>query len=127
MKTLRVGGWLLAALLVGCATQPKAAKVNLGAIDWKSRIGVYTYDQAVAELGRPHVEGESGDGRLAEWVVRRSPRVSFGFGMGSGSYGRHTGFGVGVGTTVSPPPHGETLRLKFGPDGRLKEWTKVKF
>jgi hypothetical protein len=70
---------------------------------------------------------EGPDGRIAEWVLRRSPRVSFGFGVGGGSVGSHSAAGVGVGSTVSPPPHGENLRLKFGVDGKLMEWTKVTY
>jgi len=34
---------------------------------------------------------------------------------------------VGVGSSVSPPPHGENLRLNFGADGILKQWTKVTY
>ena len=37
------------------------------------------------------------------------------------------GVGVGVGSSVSPPPHGENLRLNFGADGILKQWTKVTY
>jgi len=46
-------------------------------------------------------------------------------GLGVGSFGRHSG--VGVGTGVPLPAHGEYLRLRFGTDGRLKEWAKTKY
>ena len=113
--------------LGGCASEPKSAKPNPRTVNWSERVGTYTYDQALADLGKPAVIGESSDGKTAEWSLRRSPRVSFGLGVGSGSFGHHGGVGVGVGSTVSPPPSGENLRLKFDKDGKLKEWSKVTY
>jgi hypothetical protein len=115
---------VLALLAGGCASGTKA---TIKDIDWGSRIGAYTYEEALAELGEPDVIGQSSEGKIAEWVLQRSPNVSFGFGFGSGSFGRHTSTGVGVGTTVSPPPSGEYLHLRFNNDGKLAEWTKVKY
>jgi hypothetical protein len=115
---------VLALLAGGCASGTKA---TIKDIDWGSRIGTYTYEEALAELGEPDVIGQSSEGKIAEWVLQRSPNVSFGFGFGSGSFGRHTSTGVGVGTTVSPPPSGEYLHLRFDNDGKLAEWTKVKY
>ena len=114
----------VALLAGGCASGTKA---TIKDIDWGSRIGTYTYEEALAELGEPDVIGQSSEGKIAEWVLQRSPNVSFGFGFGSGSFGRHTSTGVGVGTTVSPPPSGEYLHLRFDNDGKLAEWTKVKY
>ena len=115
---------VLALMAWSCASGTKATVQN---IDWGSRIGTYTYDEALAELGEPDVISQSSEGRIAEWVLRQSPNVSFGFGFGSGSFGPHTSTGVGVGTTVSPPPSGEYLHLRFDNDGRLAEWRKVKY
>jgi hypothetical protein len=115
---------VLLVLAGGCASGPKT---NIEGIDWKSRIGTYTYDEAMAELGQPNVIGESSEGRTAEWVLRQSPAVTFGFGLGSGSSGGHTATGVGVGTTVSPPPSGEYLRLRFDKEDKLAEWSRVKY
>lgn len=117
----------LVLFLGGCASEPKSAKPNPKTVNWSERVGTYTYDQALADLGKPAVIGESADGKTAEWSLRRSPRVSFGLGVGSGSFGHHGGVGVGVGSTVSPPPSGENLRLKFDKDGKLKEWSKVTY
>ena len=115
---------VFAVLVWGCASGPKA---NVENIDWGSRIGTYTYEQALADLGEPNVTGESSEGKMVEWVLRRSPAFSFGFGIGTGSSGQHTSTGVGVGTTVSPPPSGEYLRLKFDKNDKLAEWSKVKY
>ena len=115
---------VLALLAWSCASGTKATVQN---IDWGSRIGTYTYDEALAELGEPDVIGQSEEGMFAEWVLWRSLPVSIGFGFGSGGYGHHTSTGVGVGTSVSPPPAGEYLHLRFDKDGKLAEWTKVRY
>lgn len=115
---------VLALLVGGCASGTKAVIKD---IDWGSRIGSYTYEEALAELGEPDVIGQSSEGRIAEWVLERSPNVTFGFGFGGIGYGRHTSTGVGVGTTVSPPPSGEYLHLRFDNEGKLAEWRRVKY
>jgi len=106
----------------GCASRPKIDPN----INWSQRIGNYTYEQALAELGPPAVIAESGEGRSADWVLKRSPNMSFGFGVGGGTYGSHVGTGVGVGTSVSPPPRGEYLHLDFDREGKLKGWSKIR-
>jgi len=135
MKTL--SSLLLVATLlvpVGCASSSsstvkpaKPVKVDPKTVNWGERIGTYTFDQALAELGGPALVGESSAGKTAEWVLRRSPQMSFGFGVGGASYGSGGGVGVGVGSGISPPPHGENLRLIFDAEGKLKEWAKVKY
>ena len=115
---------VLALLAGGCASGSKASVKD---IDWGSRIGTYTYEEALADLGEPDVIGQSSEGTIAEWVLKRSPNVTFGFGFGSVGFGHHTSTGVGVGTTVSPPPSGEYLHLRFDNEGKLAEWTRVKY
>ena len=127
MKALPLVLVVMCGLAAGCASSSKSTKPDPKTINWSERIGAYTYEQALTDLGKPAVVGESNDGRMAEWILRRSPRMSFGFGVGGGSFGRHGGVGVGVGSSVSPPPSGEYLQLKFGPDGQLKEWSKVRY
>jgi len=115
---------LLLVLAGGCASGPKT---NVNDIDWRSRLGTYTYEEAYAELGQPNVISESSEGRTAEWVLWQNAPVTVGFGFGTGSYGGHTATGVGVGTTMSPPPSGEYLRLRFDKEDKLAEWSKVKY
>jgi hypothetical protein len=107
-----LGLCLLLLGLYGCATTPK--------IDWTSRVGTYTYDEAVLELGPPDKSAELSDGSLvAEWYTRRAgPSLSF--GVGTGYYGSSTA--VSVGQSVGTTPHGRVLRLTFGPDGILRSW-----
>jgi hypothetical protein len=124
MKLTSLSLILLLVLAGGCASGPKTSVKD---IDWRSRMGTYTYEQALAEFGEPNVIGESSEGRTAEWVLQQSLPVTFGFGFGTGSYGDHTSTGVGVGTSVSPPPSGEYLRLRFDKDDKLAEWSKVKY
>jgi hypothetical protein len=124
MKLTSLSLILLLVLAGGCASAPKTSVKD---IDWRSRMGTYTYEQALAEFGEPNVIGESSEGRTAEWVLQQSLPVTFGFGFGTGSYGDHTSTGVGVGTSVSPPPSGEYLRLRFDKDDKLAEWSKVKY
>jgi hypothetical protein len=107
----------LLVLLVGaaCSTTPR--------IDWNSRIGVYTYDQAVLEMGPPDRASQLSDGSIvAEWLVGRSAGVSV--GMGTGFYGSRGG--LAVGQSMSPGRAGVFLRLTFDPEGRLMDWARVR-
>jgi hypothetical protein len=109
--TWRIAALLLVTLLfaVGCKSTPK--------VDWNSRVGNYTFDQAVAEMGPPDKSSKLSDGSLvAEWAVGRpSGGVSFGIGTGysSGSTG------VGVGQTVYSGGAQKFLRLTFSATGQL--------
>ncbi len=105
---------VLAYLPVSCSSTPKA--------DWNSRIGNYTYDQAVAEMGPPDKSASLKDGStVAEWFIKHGSSVSF--GVGTGFYGR--GSGVAVGQSVGTSPSGQYLRLTFGADGKLTKWERV--
>ena len=104
-----------ALLLAGCASTPK--------VDWNSRVGSFTYDHAVAEMGPPDKSATLSDGStVAEWFIKHSSSVSF--GVGTGFYSR--GSSVGVGQTVGTSPAGEYLRLTFGADGKLTQWERVR-
>jgi hypothetical protein len=63
---LRLNSLIVVGLLVvaGCATSGKT--------DWPGRIGNYTYDNAVKELGPPDKTETLADGvRVADWFVTR--------------------------------------------------------
>jgi len=109
--TLLLGASVL--LMVGCASKPK--------VDWDARVGNYTHDQAVVELGPPDRESGLSDGRkVAEWVVGRSRSggLSIGFGTYSGP------IGVGVSKSVGPGPYDKVLRLTFDKEGKLLDWSR---
>src|SRR5271154_5029552 len=112
MKTILIA--LLAALVfAGCATGPK--------IDWAARVGHYTYDQAVLELGPPDKVAKLDNGFIvANWVTRQ------GYAYTSARppvYGYYPGGPIAPTYTqgISPTYY---LRLTFGADGKLTEWKK---
>jgi hypothetical protein len=107
----------LVCLAAGCTTRPK--------IDWNSRVGSYTYDQAVMDYGPPEKSAELSDRSLvAEWLTRRGAyRVdSYGYSYYGRPYYRPYGYYPGYATgpyDVSRTPD-YFLRLIFDPEGRLK-------
>jgi PHP family Zn ribbon phosphoesterase len=108
---------LLAAIaalaFAGCATGPK--------IDWNTRVGNFTYDQAVLELGPPDKVAKLDSGIIvANWITQRGHVYTSGGGI---AYGGYPG-------TVIVPSYTQTsslnyyLRLTFGADGKLTVWKK---
>jgi hypothetical protein len=107
-------GLLLIALLVaGCATTSR--------IDWASRVGNYTYEQAVLEIGPPDKSAKLSDGTtVAEWLTRRGYTYSY---APFGYYGYSPWwYGPAYLDTYSSPDY--FLRLIFGPDNRLRDWKR---
>jgi len=102
-----------ALVLIGCSTTKK--------VDWNSRVGSYTYDQAIAELGPPDKQAKLSDGKtVAEWITRRSGGT--GLSIGTGYYGG--GAGVGVSQSVGSGYSDRSLKLTFDTDGRLSNWAR---
>lgn len=105
-----------AVLVSGCASTK---------IDWDSRIGNYTHDQAVIELGPPDKEAKLTDGTIvAEWMTRR--------GYAGGSVGFMQGYGYPYPYHVYPPYYlaeppspDHFIRLTFGSDGKLQAYRRV--
>jgi len=106
---------LLALGLAGCVTTPPT--------DWQARIGIYTFDQAVTELGPPDKSATLTDGTVvADWLTRRAQIVSAPepYLLPPGCY-----FGP------LTPMRSETwvparyLRLTFGANGQLRAWKEV--
>lgn len=101
-------------LLAACATAPK--------VDWNSRVGHYTYDQAILEFGPPDKSARLTDGStIAEWYQRRRTGMSVGLGTGI-SRGP---VGVGVGVPITGARGYRVLRLTFNPDGTLRSWART--
>jgi hypothetical protein len=111
------GRWSVIALaafvLAGCVTQ----KIN-----WSARVGNYTYDQAVTELGPPDKSAKLADGTVvAEWLTRRGYTYT--------TPEAYPYYSRWYGSPVAPPPNTTRvpdyfLRLTFGSDGRLTAWKK---
>src|SRR6185295_7245492 len=90
---------ILMLLATGCKTAPK--------VDWNSRVGNYTFDQAVEELGPPDRQAKTSDGKtVAEWISHHSGGGSF--SVGTGFYGSHSA--VGIGTTTGSGYRDRVLR-----------------
>jgi hypothetical protein len=105
----------LAILFTGCATQKK--------IDWAGRVGNYTFDQAVTELGPPDKQAKLQDGTVvAEWLIRRGYTYVYSSPAFASSYPYSFG-GPSAGVTSGTSPD-YYLRLTFAPDNRLKAWKK---
>ena len=95
--------------VAGCATQR---------VDWAARVGHYTYDQAVAEMGPPDKQAKLADGTVvAEWLVSRGTTYVYG---SPGFYGPYYAGSVTAHTTPS-----RFLRLTFGANSQLAAWTKT--
>ncbi|HUA39212.1 MAG TPA: hypothetical protein VMA35_12545 [Candidatus Sulfopaludibacter sp.] len=109
LVTLALAAWVV----TGCTTTKP--------IDWNNRVGSYTFDQAVTELGPPDKQAKLSDGRtVAQWITHREGGASF--SLGTGFAGGNTGFGVGqtVGTGYSD----RVLTLTFGANNVLAAWSK---
>ena len=95
--------------LTGCAT-PR--------VDWTARVGHYTYEQAVLDMGPPEKEAKLADGTIvAEWLLNRSATYAYGT---PSPYGPYSSGYISTYTTPS-----RFLRLTFGPNGQLTAWKKL--
>ena len=99
------------ALIPGCKTAP--------AVDWNSRVGSYTYDQALAELGSPNKQTKMDDGKTVDqWITLANSNPFVG-----GAYpGGIDAMGAGQPLVQTYKDH--VLELTFGPDGKLVSWAK---
>ena len=104
---------LLAGFAAACKTTPP--------INWDARVGTYTYNQAVTDLGPPDRQAKLTDGKnVCKWVTARTTGPSF--GVGTGFYG--PGMGVGVGQTIGPSVNDHILTLTFDTNNMLSAWSK---
>jgi hypothetical protein len=114
------------ALLIFAAGVAMSGCTSTKAI-WNSRVGVYTFDQAVLELGPPDKAAQLKDGTtVAEWMTRRG----YPGGYVSPYYGYPLGYDYRRGYWAAPyyyepgsPDY--FLRLTFGPDAQLQAWQRI--
>ena len=110
---------LVVTCLAGCKTTPP--------VDWQARVGTYTYDQAVTDLGPPDKQAKLTDGEtVAKWVTHHNGGTGLSVGLGtgfvSGGGGHASAVGVGVGQSVGDSD--KVLTLTFGTNNVLKAWSK---
>ncbi|MCF7707962.1 MAG: hypothetical protein K9N52_03570 [Verrucomicrobia bacterium] len=102
-----IAAFLAMLLFAGCATTPK--------VDWDARVGSYTFDEAVMELGPPDKSAKLETGvRVCEWLTRRGYARSSFFGP-TGPWSYH------VYEPISPD---HFLRLVFDEEGVLTDWRR---
>jgi len=115
-KWFSVVALLILLAAAGCSTTPK--------IDWDSRVGNYTYEQAILEFGPPDKNATLTDGTIvAEWLTRRG--YAYSYAPSYGFYPWYYGpiyYPTYVDTYSSPDVF---LRLVFSPDGRLKDYKRL--
>ena len=103
---------LAVAFLTGCKTPPP--------VNWDSRVGHYTYDQAISEFGLPNRQSRLSDGKVvSKWFVQ--PPVGPHFNSGMSYYGST---GLGAGQTPGGGYNDQMLQLTFDTDGKLTAWLK---
>ncbi|MCX7871687.1 MAG: hypothetical protein N2487_00205 [Verrucomicrobiae bacterium] len=107
IKVFTAGLILFLILVGGCATRPK--------IDWNARVGNYTFDDAVREMGPPDKSAKLSDGTIVcEWLTSRGySRGHYVYFPGSLPY-----------YWTDPPAPDRFLRLTFSQEGKLIEWKK---
>jgi hypothetical protein len=101
---------LAVAFLTGCATPP---------INWDSRVGHYTYAQAVTDFGPPDRQARLSDGKVvSKWFIQ--PRVAPHPNSGMSHYGDH---GFVAGQTPGGGYSNQMLQLTFDTNGTLIAWS----
>lgn len=111
---------LIPLTLAGCqsATSPL--------VDWNSRIGNYSYELALQDLGLPVRSTKLNDGSvIADWRIARSKTGSpdMADAESSGGYVIPALWDNPIPLGSSPQPN-KYLRLSFGPDQKLTGWKK---
>jgi hypothetical protein len=130
MKGFRMAGWRV--LVLGMGVMLSFVFLGSGCvstrIDWESRVGMYTYDQAVLELGPPDRSETLSDGtRVAEWLTRRGTAGGYAdvYYGAPRPYPYRRGYYYPPLYYYDPPTPAYFIRLVFGVDGRLQDWKRV--
>jgi len=98
---------LMLGLLTGCQTNK---------IDWTARVGTYTFDDAVKEMGPPDKTATLTDGtQVCEWLTYRG--AAGGTVVTSGYYGLYA--------SSTPGSPDAFLRLTFNPEKKLTEAKRI--
>jgi hypothetical protein len=107
---------LLAVLGTGCASRR---------VDWQARVGAYSYDDAVREMGPPEKSAKLSDGSMvADWITSRGMRSSAVYGTGWHPYSPYA-WGGGGQVVVDQGTPDRFLRLTFDAQGKLASWKPI--
>ena len=103
-----LAGITLCVALAGCVSAPE--------VDWNTRLGSYTRDMALGDLGQPTRTQTLSDGReLLEWA-----RVS----ATQNSWSNQTVSRESIYNDTPGAAPNRVLHLTFGPDGKLVDWNR---
>lgn len=88
-------------------------------VDWNSRIGTYTYNQAVLQLGSPDKQATLSNGKVvAQWITLHGNNgTSTGPDLSSAYFGT-------AGQNNPQTFKNHVLQLTFGTDDKLVSWKK---
>jgi hypothetical protein len=104
---------LLGFLGTGCASRR---------VDWQARVGAYSYDDAVREMGPPEKSAKLTDGSVVgDWMTNRGMRSTAIYGTGWHPYSPYP-WGGGGPLVVDQGTPDRFLRLTFDPQGKLASW-----
>ena len=106
--------WFVTALyLAGCSTYQAS---------WDNRVGVFTYTQAIKELGPPDKKETLSDGRsLVQWISRYHSAGAISADNGQGFYDQSVGLGM---VQAAPVFQESKLSLTFTTNHLLSAWSK---
>ena len=106
--------------VAGCASTPPSPLLSTPQVDWNSRVGHFTFDQAVTELGPPDKQAKTPDGKtVAEWTASRNGGASS--NPGNTASGGH---GAAADQSVGSADQLKITRLTFDAAGKLVSWFK---
>lgn len=114
--------WLI-KLLPGLAACMFLAGCASYQVNWNARVGTYTMDQAIVDLGPPDKQAKLTDGRMVcEWVSHHYTGGSMVAGSGFCGYPFY-GY-PGYYYYYGPSYYEAKLRLTFGTNNVLASWSK---
>jgi hypothetical protein len=113
ISTAKILGLAAALFLTGCTTCQTT---------WDNRVGIFTYNQAIVELGPPDQQTRLADHQtVAEWISRYRTGGSVGLGMDTGFYNG----AASVGAMQTAPVYRESrLCLTFNTNHVLTAWSR---
>ena len=113
-KSLSCGISLLAiVVLVACSTP--------SAVNWDKQVGVYTWEEALADLGPPdEVTDDAGGVKRAVWSKQRTVGIT----PAADSPSYYRGETVNPSQTYGSTAPAKVLQLSFTPDGKLFDWQR---
>lgn len=107
---------ILLGIAAGCATHR---------VDWAARVGTFTRDEAILELGPPDKSATLTDGTVvADWLQSRGMQTATTYPGSWPAYGRRGWASPGT-VILDPAAPDRFLRLTFSPDGKLASWKKI--